>query len=98
MAHRFVTTRPFRGPHQTISDVGLIGGGQVPMPGELSLAHHSALCLDELPDCRRHGLAVVPQSLRSVLQEYNLPHVLNLHTLAEFARRVMAMRGSDRAR
>ena len=53
----FVTTRPCRAPHQPISDVGLIGGGQVPMPGEVSRAHHGVLCLDELPECRRHVLA-----------------------------------------
>jgi magnesium chelatase family protein len=59
----FVTTRPCRAPHQTISDVGLIGGGQVPMPGEVSLAQHGVLCLDELPECRRHGLAGLRQPL-----------------------------------
>jgi magnesium chelatase family protein len=56
-----VTTRPFRAPHQTISDVGLIGGGQVPMPGEVSLAHHGVLCLDALPECTRHVLAGLRQ-------------------------------------
>jgi hypothetical protein len=59
----FVTTRPFRAPHHTISAVGLIGGGQVPMPGEVSRAHHGVLCLDELPECRRHGLAGLRQPL-----------------------------------
>ena len=53
-----VTTRPCRAPHQTISAVGLIGGGQVPMPGEVSLAHHGVRWLDELPECRRYVLDV----------------------------------------
>jgi magnesium chelatase family protein len=43
-----VTTRPCHAPHHTISDVGVIGGGQLPMPGEVSLAHHGILCFDEL--------------------------------------------------
>ncbi len=61
----FVTARPCRAPHQTISDVGLIGGGQVPMSGEVSRAHHGILFLDELPECRRHVL----EGLRQPLEE-----------------------------
>jgi magnesium chelatase family protein len=58
-----VTTRPCRAPHHPIADVGLIGGGQVPLPGEVSLAHHGILVLDERPEFRRHVLEVLRQPL-----------------------------------
>jgi len=58
-----VTTRPFGAPHHTIAHVGLIGGGQVLMSGERSLAHHGVLFPDELPEFRRHVLEVLRQPL-----------------------------------
>ena len=65
-AHGLLTTRPFRAPHHTCSDVALIGGGSIPRPGEITLSHNGILFLDELPEFDRNVL----EALRQPLEEH----------------------------
>jgi magnesium chelatase family protein len=68
-----VTSRPCRAPYQTLSDVGLIGGGPIPRPGEVSLAHYGILFLDELPACSHQVLEDLRQPLENGTTEIQSP-------------------------
>jgi len=80
-----LTSRPFRAPHHTISDIALIGGGSFPKPGEVSLAHRGVLFLDELPEFKRQVLEVLRQPLEDgvvtisrAIQSISFPAEFNL--------------------
>ena len=86
----FSTQRPFRAPHHTISDVALVGGGETPRPGEVSLAHRGVLFLDELGEYRRAAL----ESLRQPLED-GIVTVSRAHAKATFRARAMVVAATN---
>ena len=81
-----VTRRPCRAPPHPIADVGRIGGGQGPLPGEVSRAHHGMLLLDERPECRRHVLEVLRQPLEKEITAIPFPVQIICHRLSHTGR------------
>ena len=93
-----VTTRPIRAPHHTISDVGLIGGGHVLMPSDVSRPITACCAWMSSPRADAMSSRSCASCSRRVFSTDNLPHLLNLHTLAEIARRMIPLRDSWTAR
>lgn len=85
-ARGIIDTRPFRAPHHTVSEPGLVGGGSWPRPGELSLAHNGVLFLDELPEFRRSVL----ESLRQPLESHEV-HIVRAKSRAIFPARPLVV-------
>lgn len=81
-----INQRPFRAPHHTISSTALIGGGSNPQPGEITLAHHGVLFLDELPEFSKHALEVMRQPL-----EDRIVHISRARYAVEFPANFMLM-------
>ena len=81
-----IDRRPFRAPHHTISEAGLVGGGEVPRPGEISLAHHGVLFLDELAEFRRSALEAMRQPL-----EDGCVHIVRTRASATFPARPLVV-------
>jgi Magnesium chelatase, subunit ChlI len=94
-----VTARPCRAPHHPISDVGLTGGGHIPMPGQVSLAHNGVLFfwMNALSSAVMSSRSCANR-LRRMLYEYNLTGVLNLNAFANLAARLMIVKGSGGGR
>jgi magnesium chelatase family protein len=93
-----VTTRRFRVPPHTSFDVSVIGGGPRPMPGEVSLAHHGVLCLDERQECRPHVLEGLRQPLEEGASRNDRASCLNVKTFMELALRVMTAKHAHSVR
>jgi hypothetical protein len=94
----WVTTRPCRAPHHTISDVGLLGGDHVSLPGEVSLAHHGCSFWMDGRSAAATSWRSCANRSRAVCYSYNLAGVLNLNGFAALAAQRMASAGSGRAR
>ena len=82
----WVTTRPCRAPHHTILAVGLIGGGSLPMPGEVSRDHHGVRFLDERPEFRRHVLKVLRQPMEDDVISLSSPACLSVGPVRVFTK------------
>jgi hypothetical protein len=90
-----VRARPFRAPHHTLSDAGLIGGGHVPRLGGVSLAHNGVLFLDELPEFRRHMLTALCHPLEKDITAIQFPVHTRCHRLSHIGRAREARSGES---